>query len=137
MLFIMVQMETKLKIADNSGGVTGRCIQVYKKKIGVIGDLILVVIERIKKRKAIFIKKNVSSRKRVELGLMYKGIILNTKFRTVRADGQTLKFLVNSVVLISQVRNTLLGTRISGLVLREFRHKKYLKFILLNIRQNV
>lgn len=128
-------METLVKIADNSGGLVGKCIQVYNKKVGRIGDFILVGIKRIKKRKEIFLKKNVSTRKRVEMGLLYKGIIVTTKIRFSRGDGQLVGFFRNAVVLISRTRNTLLGTRISSIIVREFRHKKFLKYILLNLRQ--
>lgn len=133
----MVQMETLVRIVDNSGGLVGKCIQVYNKRIGRIGDFILVSIQRLKKRKEFFLKKNVSTRKRVEMGLLYKGIIVNTKTRLQRGDGQSICFFSNNVVLLSRTRNTLLGTRILSPVVREFRHFKYLKYILLNLRQKI
>lgn len=123
-------MGTILKVMDNSGGVLCKCIKVYKKKIGIIGDKILVTVRKIKSKKNAL---NVtSSRITVENHVMYKALILQTKQGFIRRDGRKIRFNKNSVILLTRLQEKFIGTRIYGNVVKEFRNKKYVKLIMLS-----
>lgn len=125
----MIQMGTMLRVLDNSGGILCKCIKVYKKRIGVIGDKILVTVRKIKYKKNLF--HSMSSRIIVENNTMYKAIILYTTKGFVRRDGRHIKFNKNGVVLLTRLQEKLIGTRIYGSTVKEFRNKKYLKVLVL------
>ena len=123
-------MESYLRIMDNSGGIIAKCVKVYKKKVGVIGDKILVSLQKMKAKKI-----NVGSTKTsVENHQMYKALIMQTKKGFVRKDSRIIKFKKNKVILISRNQEKLIGTRILGLVAKEFRNKKYMKLLTISSR---
>jgi large subunit ribosomal protein L14 len=115
----MVQMQTVLDVADNSGAKKVMCIKVLggsKRKYASIGDVIVVSI-----REAI-------PQAKVKKGDVAKAVIVRTKKEIRRADGSYIRFDGNSAVLINK-DNEPLGTRIFGPVARELRAKKFMKII--------
>ena len=115
----MIQLQTILEVADNSGGKKVMCIKVLggsKKKYANIGDVIKVAI------------KEAIPRSKVKRGDVYKAVIVRTKKGIRIFDGSLIKFDVNSVVLLSN-DDQLIGTRIFGPITRELRTSKYMKII--------
>jgi large subunit ribosomal protein L14 len=115
----MVQMQTVLDVADNSGAKKVMCIKVLggsKRKYASIGDVIVVSI-----REAI-------PQAKVKKGDVAKAVIVRTKKDIRRADGSYIRYDGNSAVLINK-DNEPIGTRIFGPVARELRAKKFMKII--------
>ena len=115
----MVQMESYLKVADNTGAKEIHCIRVLggsKRKYGNIGDVIVASV-----RKAApggIVKK----------GDVVKAVIVRTKRGVRREDGSYVRFDENAAVIIKEDRNPK-GTRIFGPVARELREKDYMKIL--------
>ena len=115
----MIQMQTKLNIADNSGAKLVQCIKVLggsKRKSASIGDVIVITV------------KDAIPRGKVKKGEIHKAVIVRTAKEIYRTDGSSIKFDSNSAVLINN-NGEPLGTRIFGPVTRELRSKKYMKII--------
>ena len=115
----MVQMNTILDVADNSGAKRVMCIKVLggsKRKYASIGDVIVVSI-----REAI-------PNAKVKKGDVAKAVIVRTKKEIPRPDGSYIRFDGNSAVLINK-DNEPIGTRIFGPVARELRARKFAKII--------
>jgi large subunit ribosomal protein L14 len=115
----MVQMQTILDVADNSGAKKVMCIKVLggsKRKYASIGDVIVVSI-----REAI-------PQAKVKKGDVAKAVIVRTKKEIRRPDGSYIRFDGNSAVLINK-DNEPIGTRIFGPVARELRARKFAKII--------
>ena len=115
----MIQMQTKLSVADNSGAKSVRCIKVLggsKHMHANIGDTIVVSVQ------------DAIPRGRVKKGGIYKAVIVRTSTGVKRADGSKIRFDQNSVVLINNQKEPI-GTRIFGPVPRELRQKNYMKII--------
>ena len=115
----MIQMQSILDIADNSGAKKVMCIKVLggsKRKYASIGDVIVVSI-----REAI-------PNSKVNKGDVAKAVIVRTRKELGRADGSYIRFDGNSAVLINK-DNEPVGTRIFGPVARELRAKKFMKII--------
>jgi large subunit ribosomal protein L14 len=115
----MVQMNTILDVADNSGAKRVMCIKVLggsKRKYASIGDVIVVSI-----REAI-------PNAKVKKGDVAKAVIVRTKKEISRPDGSYIRFDGNSAVLINK-DNEPIGTRIFGPVARELRARKFAKII--------
>jgi large subunit ribosomal protein L14 len=113
----MIQMQTNLVVADNSGAKTGRCIKVLggsKHMITNIGDVIVVSIT------------SVTPGSKVKKGQVAKAVIIRTRSKIVRPDGSFLKFDDNAVVLVDK-ENEPLASRVFGPVSREVRQKNFLK----------
>lgn len=115
----MIQMLTRLNVADNSGAKKIRCVKVLggsKRMIAGIGDVIVVsIIEALPKGK-------------VKKGAVHKAIIVRTAKEHKRQDGSTIKFYDNAAVLIDK-QGEPIGTRVFGPVPRELRAKNYMKII--------
>ncbi len=115
----MIQLETLLDSADNSGAKKLRCIKVLggsARRYATIGDIVVVSIwEAIPHSK-------------VKKGTVHKAVIVRTVKEIRRPDGSYIKFDDNSAVLID-AQKELLGTRIFGPVARELRAKKFMKII--------
>lgn len=113
----MIQMQTGLVIADNSGAKFGRCIKILggsNHMITEIGDIVVLsVIEVIPGSK---IKK----------GQVVKGVIVRTKNKIIRSDGSHIKFDDNAVVLVDKDGEPI-ATRVFGPIAREVRQKNFLK----------
>ena len=115
----MIQTETKLKVADNSGAKLLTCIKVLggsKRRYASIGDIIVVAV------------KEAMPNSKVSKGSVMKAVIVRTSKEIRRPDGSHIKFDDNSAVLIN-AQNEPVGTRIFGPVARELRAKKFMKII--------
>jgi large subunit ribosomal protein L14 len=115
----MVQMESYLKVADNTGAKEIHCIRVLggsKRKYGNIGDIIVASV-----RKA-------APGGTVKKGEVVKAVIVRSVYGLKRADGSYIKFDENAAVVIREDK-TPRGTRIFGPVARELREKDYLKIL--------
>ncbi len=115
----MIQMQSRLRVADNSGAREVQCIKVIggsKRRYAGIGDVIVVSI------------KDALPNSKVKKGDVAKAVIVRTKRSIRRTDGSYIRFDDNSAVLI---KNDLepIGTRIFGPVARELRAKKFVKII--------
>ena len=115
----MIQMQSNLAVADNSGARKVQCIKVLGgsgRKIAGIGDVIVVSI------------KEAIPRGRVKKGDIHRAVIVRTAKEIRRNDGSTIRFDSNAAVLITN-QNEPIGTRIFGPVTRELRSKKFMKII--------
>ena len=115
----MIQMGTKLNVADNTGAKIVQCIKVLggsKKMSAGIGDKIVVSI-----------KKAVVSDK-VKEGEVFHAVVVRTRKEKRRKDAVVIRFFDNAVVLLDK-QGELVGTRIFGIIPRELREKNYLKII--------
>ncbi len=115
----MIQMETTLDVADNSGARRVQCIKVLggsKRRSAGIGDIIVVSV------------KDAIPRGRVKKGTVHKAVIVRTSKALKRDDGSIIRFDRNAAVLINQAGEPI-GTRIFGPVTRELRAKNFMKII--------
>ena len=115
----MIQMQTNLDVADNSGARRVQCIKVLggsKRMTAGVGDVIVVSI------------KEAIPRGRVKKGEIHRAVIVRTKKDISRSDGSTIRFDSNAAVLINQAGEPI-GTRIFGPVTRELRARRYMKII--------
>jgi large subunit ribosomal protein L14 len=115
----MIQMQTKLKVADNSGAKTLFCIKVLggtRRRYASVGDVIVVSV-----REALPASK-------VKKGEVHRAVVVRTRKEFRRNDGSYIKFDVNSAVLINPQHEPI-GTRIFGPVARELRAKNFMKII--------
>jgi large subunit ribosomal protein L14 len=115
----MIQTETRLKVADNSGAKSVLCIRVLggsKRRYASVGDVIIVSI------------KEAIPNSKVKKGDVMRAVIVRTKKEIGRPDGSYIKFDDNSAVLIN-IQNEPVGTRIFGPVARELRAKNFMKII--------
>ncbi len=115
----MIQMQTSLDVADNSGARRVQCIKVLggaKRRTAHVGDVIMVSV------------KEAIPRGRVKKGDMHRAVIVRTAKEIRRADGSSIRFDNNAAVLVTQ-QNEPIGTRIFGPVTRELRAKKFMKIV--------
>lgn len=122
----MIQQETMLEIADNSGVKTAQCIRVlgrgssgkgkYTRSTASVGDIICVAI-----------KKHLPNCQ-LDKKKVYKCVIIRTKYPIRRADGSYVRFDSNAAVMIDADKNPI-GTRIFGAVARELREKNFMKIV--------
>ncbi len=115
----MIQMQSKLFVADNSGARKIQCIKVLggsKRKSASIGDVIVVSI------------KDAIPRAKVKKGDVYKAVIVRTSKDFQRNDGTSIRFDKNAAVLLDKQEEPI-ATRIFGPVTRELRTKKFMKII--------
>ncbi len=115
----MIQMQTVLTAADNSGAKRMQCIKVLggsKRKYASIGDIIVVSV------------KEALPNSRVKKGDVRRAVVVRTKKEIRRSDGSYIKFDVNSAVLINDA-NEPIGTRIFGPVARELRARRFMKIV--------
>jgi large subunit ribosomal protein L14 len=115
----MVQQETLLKVADNSGAKVVKCIKVLggtRRRYGSIGDIIVVSV------------KEVLPNQAIKKGVILKGVIVRIKKEFRRKDGSYIRFDDNAAVIIDENKNPK-GTRVFGPVARELRDKDFMKII--------
>lgn len=115
----MIQMQTNLDVADNSGARRVQCIKVLggsKRMTAGIGDIIVVSV------------KEAIPRGRVKKGDIHKAVIVRTAKEVYRDDGTAIRFDRNAAVLINNQQEPI-GTRIFGPVTRELRQKQFMKII--------
>ena len=115
----MIQMQSNLFVADNSGARKIQCIKVLggsKRRFASIGDIIVVSI------------KDAIPRAKVKKGDVYKAVIVRTSKDFQRSDGTSIRFDKNAAVLLDKQQEPI-ATRIFGPVTRELRTKKFMKII--------
>lgn len=119
----MIQMQTRLDVADNSGAKEVMCIKVlggsaskYKRLSAGLGDTIVASV------------KKASPGGDVKTGEVVRCVIVRTRNQTRRTDGSYVKFDRNAVVLIDNDRNPR-GTRVFGAIARELRERQFMKII--------
>jgi large subunit ribosomal protein L14 len=115
----MIQMQTNLDVADNSGARRVQCIKVLggsKRKTASVGDVIIVSV------------KEAIPRGRVKKGDVHRAVIVRTAKEIRRADGSAIRFDRNAAVLIIR-KGEPIGTRIFGPVTRELRARRFMKIV--------
>jgi large subunit ribosomal protein L14 len=115
----MIQTESNLDVADNSGAKRVQCIKVLggsKRRFASVGDVIVVAIQE------------AIPRGKVKKGEVVQAVIVRTAYPVRRPDGSAIRFDRNAAVLINKQREPI-GTRIFGPVVRELRGKKFMKII--------
>jgi large subunit ribosomal protein L14 len=115
----MIQTETRLRVADNSGAKSVACIKVLggsKRRYATVGDIIVVAV------------KEAMPNSKVKKGDVARAVIVRTAKEIRRVDGTHIRFDDNSAVLIN-AQGEPVGTRIFGPVARELRAKKFMKII--------
>ena len=123
----MIQQQTILKVSDNSGAKTVRCIKVlggFKKKIARLGDVIVVSVQQLRNKS--------KSTSKVKKGEVYQALIIKTKTFYVKENGFKYLFSDNCVILINKQGNPV-GTRILGPLPRLLKKKKYQKFVSISL----
>lgn len=115
----MIQMQTRLNVADNSGAKEVMCVKVLggsKRRFAYIGDVIVVSI------------KEALPNAKVKKGDVAKAVVVRTVSKLRRPDGSYIRFDDNSAVLINNNKEPI-GTRIFGPVARELRAKSFVKIV--------
>jgi len=115
----MIQTESRLRVADNSGAKELLCIRVLggtKRKYANIGDIIVCAV------------KEATPGGVIKKGEVVKAVVVRTKHGARRADGSYVKFDQNAAVIIKEDKNPV-GTRIFGPVARELREKSFMKIV--------
>lgn len=115
----MIQSESRLEVADNSGAKEVLCIKVLggsKRRYASVGDVIVVTI------------KDAMPRGKVKKGDVYRAVVVRTKQSIKRVDGSLIRFDTNAAVLVNK-QGEPIGSRIFGPVTRELRSAGYMKII--------
>ena len=115
----MIQMQTNLDVADNSGARRVQCIKVLGgsgRKVANVGDVIVVSV------------KEAIPRGKVKKGDVHRAVIVRTAKEIRRADGSAIRFDRNAAVLLNK-QDEPIGTRIFGPVTRELRSRKFMKIV--------
>ena len=115
----MIQQETRLKVADNTGAKEVLCIKVLggsRKRYAKLGDLIVITI-----------KKTIPN-SNIKKGEVHKAVVVRTNKEYKRKDGSYIRFDDNAVVIIDNQQEPS-GTRVFGPVARELREKKFMKIL--------
>src|ERR1700734_568251 len=115
----MIQQQSNLEVADNSGARRVMCIKVLggsMRKTATVGDVIVVSI------------KDAIPRGKVKKGEVHRAVIVRTRNSVRRPDGSSIRFDKNAAVLITK-ENEPIGTRIFGPVTRELRSKQFMKIV--------
>lgn len=115
----MIQVESKLDVADNSGAKKVACIKVLggsKRRYASVGDIIVVSV------------KEAMPHSKVKKGEVMQAVVVRTKKEVGRPDGTYIKFDNNSAVLLNKQMEPI-GTRIFGPVARELRAKNFMKIV--------
>ena len=115
----MIQQETKLKVADNTGAKSVLCIKVLggsRKKYARLGDAIVITI------------KKAIPNSNLKKGEVHKAVVVRTKKEVRRRDGSYIRFEDNAAILLNE-NDELKGTRVFGPVARELREKNFMKIL--------
>lgn len=119
----MIQQQSILKVSDNSGAKTVKCIKVlggFKKKYATVGDIIVVSVQKLRNR-----AKKTSKVKKKEI---YKALIIRTTTKRYKKDGHCTIFTENAVVLLKN-QDKPIATRIIGPIPKILKKKKLQKFL--------
>jgi large subunit ribosomal protein L14 len=123
----MIQQESILKVSDNSGAKTVKCIKVlggFKKRYANLGDIIVVSVQQLRNK-----SKKTS---KVLKGGVFRALVIRTKNKYKKKDGLCYLLQENSVALINKQGGPI-GTRILGPVPKALKKKKFLKFVSISV----
>ena len=123
----MIQQQTILKVADNSGAKTVKCIKVlggFKKRYAKLGDIIVVSVQQLRNK-----SKKTS---KVSKGEVFRALVVRTKKKYRKKDGSSFFLQENAVALINKQGNPI-GTRILGPIPKILKKTKFMKFVSLSI----
>nr|YP_009495560.1 ribosomal protein L14 [Nitzschia sp. (in: diatoms)]AWQ64290.1 ribosomal protein L14 [Nitzschia sp. (in: diatoms)]BBC77762.1 ribosomal protein L14 [Nitzschia sp. NIES-3581]BCQ06493.1 ribosomal protein L14 [Nitzschia putrida] len=123
----MIQQETILKVADNSGAKTVKCIKVlggFQRRYASLGDLIVVSVQQLRNKS--------KSTSKVLKGGVFRALVVRTKKNCKKRDGSFFMLEENAVVLINKQGNPI-GTRILGPIPKVLKKKKFMKFVSLSV----
>jgi len=115
----MIQMQTELTVADNSGARRVECIKVLggsHRRYASVGDVIKITV------------KEASPKGRAKKGQIFNAVVVRVKQAIRRNDGSRIRFDSNAVVLLNE-KNEPIGTRIFGPVTRELRNERFMKIV--------
>jgi large subunit ribosomal protein L14 len=115
----MIQMQTRMTVADNTGAKEVMCVKVLggtRRRYAGLGDIVVCSV------------KSVIPGSEIKKGQVVKGVVVRVKSPTRRSDGSYVKFDANALVLIDNDSNPR-GTRIFGAVARELREKNFMKIV--------
>ena len=118
----MIQQQTILKVSDNSGAKTVKCIKViggFKKKFAYLGDIIVVSVQELRNKS--------KTNSKVKKGEVLKALIIRTKTKIKKKDGSVSFFKSNYVSLLNKQENPI-ATRIIGPISNNLKKNKYMKF---------
>ncbi len=116
----MVQQESRVKVADNTGAKEALVIRVLggtKKRYASLGDKVVVTV------------KEATPNGTIKKGTVSKGVVVRTKKEVRRPDGSYIRFEDNAIVLLKPEGDEMRGTRVFGPVARELRDKKFMKIV--------
>ena len=114
----MIQIQTKVKIVDNSGVKKGQTIKIYNGNFGNIGDIILISVKQVKSKNKLKITK----------GKLFKALVVRTKFKNKNLMNNYISFNENSVILLNN-KMVPVASRILGAVPSTLRRNKQLKIL--------
>jgi len=123
----MIQQQTILKVADNSGAKTVKCIKVlggFKKRYAKLGDIIVVSVQQLRNK-----SKKTS---KVSKGEVFRALVVRTKKKYKKRDGSSFFLQENAIALINKQGNPV-GTRILGPIPKILKKTKFMKFVSLSI----
>lgn len=123
----MIQQQTILKVADNSGAKTVKCVKVlggFKKRYAKLGDIIVVSVQQLRNK-----SKKTS---KVLKGGVFRALVVRTKTHFKKRDGSSFLLSENSVTLLNKQGNPI-GTRILGPIPKTLKKKKFMKFVSLSV----
>jgi large subunit ribosomal protein L14 len=118
----MIQQQSILKVSDNSGAKTAKCIKViggFNKKSAKLGDIVVVSVQKLRN------KAKITSK--VKKGEVYKALIIRTRAKHKNKDGIAVNFKDNAISLINKSGKPI-STRIVGPIPKFFKVKKFMKF---------
>lgn len=123
----MIQQQTILKVADNSGAKTVKCIKVlggFKKRYAKLGDIVVVSVQQLRNK-----SKKTS---KVSKGEVFRALVVRTKKKYRKKDGSSFFLQENAVALINK-QGSPIGTRILGPIPKILKKTKFMKFVSLSI----
>jgi large subunit ribosomal protein L14 len=123
----MIQQQTILKVADNSGAKTVKCIKVlggFKKRYANLGDIVVVSVQQLRNK-----SKKTS---KVSKGEVFRALVIKIKKQYKKKDGSSFFLQENAVTLINK-QGSPIGTRILGPIPKVLKKKKFMKFVSLSI----
>jgi len=123
----MIQQQTILKVADNSGAKTVKCIKVlggFKKRYAKLGDIVVVSVQQLRNK-----SKKTS---KVSKGEIFRALVVRTKKKYKKKDGSSFFLQENAIALINKQGNPI-GTRILGPIPKILKKTKFMKFVSLSI----
>jgi large subunit ribosomal protein L14 len=122
----MIQQQTILKVTDNSGAKTVKCIKVlngFKRRYAITGDTIIVSVQKLRNKSR--------STSKVKKGEVHKAVILRTKSKLIKKDGTITFFQLNAVSLINK-QGKPIASRIIGPIPKALKKRKKIKFVTLS-----